>query len=202
SVLRIAVVGLMLIQCGCGSEQQAKTGFLKDYSRLRKVSDSTLRYVNSAAVSRYSNFMVDSVGMHFHHGSKAIKERSKGNVTQREMNDITNYMHSKLVAAVRNSGNNIVYRAGPGVARIRVAITDITTSELISLMPTARAISKAGVGGASMEAEIVDSMTGEQVAALVESRKGSRIPLADLGKWDSTKRVIDEWAKSLQARLR
>jgi len=32
----------------------------------------------------------------------------------------------------------------------------------------------AGVGGAAMEAELVDSVTGKQIGAVIESRKGSR----------------------------
>lgn len=197
----VVVVAAILMQCGCDSQQQSKTGFLTDYSRLRQESDTTLRNVNQRALDKYSNFIVDDVAVHFHHGSKAIKERSEGKLTQRDINDITNYMHSRIVEAVRNSGKNVVYRVGPGVARIRVAITDISNSDLISLMPTARLATKAGVGGASMEAEIVDSMTGEQIAGIVESRKGSRIPFSDLGKWDTAKQVINEWANNLQKRL-
>ncbi len=201
NVSMIVAVVVILAQFGCDGGGAAKTGFLSDYSRLRKESDSRLRNVNQRALNKYPSFIVDTVVMHLHHGSKAIKARTDGKVTQRDIDDITNYMHAKIVEAVRNSGKNVVYQPGPGVARIRAAITDISTSDLISLMPTARIITKAGVGGASMEAEIIDSMTREQVAALVESRKGSRIPLSDLGKWDSTKRVIDEWANDLQKRL-
>ncbi|MHC4215556.1 MAG: DUF3313 family protein, partial [Planctomycetota bacterium] len=70
-----------------------------------------------------------------------------------------------------------------------------------SLLPTAKVVG-AGIGGASMEAEIVDSMTGEQIGAVVESKKGSKMPFANLGEWDAAKQVIDDWAKRLKDNLR
>ena len=200
SVLMVVVVGLMLIQCGCGSEGAARTGFLTDYSQLRKESSSTLRNVNQRSLAKYSSFIVDPVEVHFPRGSKAVEHRTNGKLTQRQLTDLTNYMHAKIVEAVRNSGNKIAYQPTAGVARLRVALTDLDRSSAASLMPAAKIIG-AGVGGASMEAEIVDSMTGEQIGAVVESKTGSKMPFANLGEWDAAKQVINDWAKRLQARL-
>jgi hypothetical protein len=200
SVLMVAAVGLMLIQFGCGSKEMAQTGFLTDYSRLRKESDTSLLNMNDRALARYSNFIVDRVEVHFHKGAKAIEERTKGKLTQQEINDLTSYMHSKIVEAVKASGNSVAYKPASGVARIRVALTDIDESTAASLLPQAK-LAGVGIGGASMEAEIVDSMTGEQIGAIVQSKKGSRMPFANLDKWDATKQVIGDWAKRFQKRL-
>lgn len=191
----------MLVQCGCDGGAAAKTGFLTDYSHLRREPDTTLRNVNQRALAKYSNFMVDPVEVHFHRGSKAVEHRTKGKLTQQKVTDLTNYFHTMLIKAVEDSGNRVVYQPAAGVARIRVALTDIDKSTVISLMPTAKVIGGTVIGGASMEAEIVDSMTSEQVAAVVESRKGTRIPFANLGDWDAAKQVIGDWAKRLQKRL-
>ena len=201
SVLMVVAVVVMLVQCGCGGGGTVKTGFLTDYSRLRKESDTTLRNVNQRALAEYSTFIVDPVEVHFHRGSKAVEHRTKGKLTQRQVTDLTNYFHTQIVKAVEDSGNRVAYQPAAGVARIRVAITDIDKSSLLSLMPTGKVIAGAGIGGASMEAEILDSMTGEQVAAIVESRKGTRIPFANLGAWDDAKQVIKDWGKSLQKRV-
>ena len=201
SVLTVVAVGLMLIQCGCGPGKATKTGFLTDYSRLSKESDSSLRHINKGALARYSNFIVDPVKVHFHRGSKAIEHRSKGKLTQRQVSDLTNYFHAKIVKAVEDSGNRVVYRPAAGVARLRVALTDIDKSTAASLLPTTKLIG-AGIGGASMEAEVVDSMTGEQIGAVVESKMGTRIPFANLGEWDAAKQVMDDWAKRLGQRLK
>ena len=194
SMLMVAVIGMMLIQCGCGGVG-AKTGFLTDYSRLRKESNSSLRYIKEGALARYSNFIVDPVEVHFHN-----KAKSKGKLTQQQMTDLTNYMHARIAKAVEDSGKRVVYQPGSGVARIRVALTDIDKSSAASLLPQAKLIG-AGIGGASMEAEVVDSMTGEQIGAVVESKMGSRMPFANLGEWDAAKQVMDDWAKRFQKRL-
>jgi hypothetical protein len=196
TVLMVVAIGLMLIQSGCGSEGPAQTGFLTDYSRLREESDTSLRYINERALAKYSSFIVDRVEVHFHSGAK-----SKGKLTEQQISDLTNYMHAKIVKAVEDSGNRVAYQPVAGVARIRVALTDINKSSAASLLPQAKLVAGAGIGGASMEAEIVDSMTGEQIGAVVESRKGSRMPFADLGKWDAAKGVMNDWAKRLQKRL-
>jgi hypothetical protein len=56
-------------------------------------------------------------------------------------------------------------------------------------------------GGATMEAELVDSMTGKQIGAVMESGKGSRIPFSNLGDWTAAKGVMDGWAARFQKRL-
>lgn len=200
NVLMIVSIGIMAVMCGCDGGGSIKTGFLTDYSRLRTESSTTLRNVNKSALARYSNFIVDPVEVHFHSGAKAIEEQTKGRLTQRQLTDLTNYMHSRIIKAVQNSGNRIVYQPSAGVARLRVALTDISASTAASLMPTAKLVG-AGIGGASMEAEVIDSMTGEQIGAVVESKKGSKMPFANLGEWDAAKQVIDDWAKRLRENL-
>ena len=199
-VLMVVAIGLMLIQCGCGPGSAVKTGFLTDYSRLSKESNSTLRYINNRALAKYSNFIVDPVEVHFHRGAKAVEHRTKGKLTQQKVTDLTNYLHARIVEVVKNSGNRIVYRPAAGVARLRVALTNIDRSTAASLLPTAKMVG-AGIGGASMEAEVVDSMTDEQIGAVVESKKGSIIPFANLGEWDAAKQVMDDWAKRFKKRL-
>ncbi len=200
NLLMVVAIGLMLIQCGCESQQVVKTGFLTDYSRLQSESSTSLRHINRGALAMYSKFMVDPVEVHFHRGSKAIEHRTGGKLTRRQVTDLTNYLHARIIKAVEDSGNRVVYQPGPGVARLRVALTDIDRSTAASLLPTAKVIG-AGIGGASMETEVVDSMTGEQIGAVVESKKGSRMPFANLGEWDAAKQVMDDWAKRLQKRL-
>ena len=195
SVLMILAVGMMLIQCGCGSEGAARTGFLSDYSRLQTESSTSLRYVNTRALAKYSSFIVDPVRVHFHSGSK-----SKGKLTQQQISDLTSYMHANIISAVLDSGNNVVYKPAPGVARVRVALTDIEKTNAINILPQASLLG-AGLGGASMEAEVIDSMTGEQIGAVVESQKGSRIPFSNLGEWTTSKKIMDDWANRFRQRL-
>lgn len=188
------VMALVLFN-GCGGGTKAKIGFLSDYSKLQKESDSSLRYVNEKAVAGYSGFMVDPV--------KAVlsdKAKSEGKLTEQQIMDLTNYLHTKILEAVKGAGKKVVYQPAAGVARVRVALTDMEKSSAVSLLPQA-SLMGAGIGGASMEAEVVDSMTGQQIGAVVESGKGSRIPFTNMGDWTAAKNVIDGWAARFQKRL-
>ena len=200
SVLMVVVIGLMVIQCGCGGVQQARTGFLSDYSKLKAASDESYRYVDEQAIDKYSGFIVDEVKVHFFTGASAIKAKSEGKITEKELKDLTNYFHSAIVKAISDSGRKVVHHSGPGVARIRVALTDIKETGALNVLPQASLLG-AGIGGAAMEAEVVDSVTGRQIGAVVESRKGSRIPFSNLGDWATAKSVMDHWANRLKERL-
>ncbi len=199
-VLMVVAVGLMLVQCGCESGGPVRTGFLTDYSRLRAESDTSLRYINEQALGAYSGFIVDEVKVHFFTGASAIEAKSEGKITEQELKDLTNYFHSAIVKAISDSGRKVVHRAGPGVARIRVALTDIKETGTLNVLPQASLLG-AGIGGVAMEAEVVDSVTGKQVGAVVESRTGSRVPFSNLGDWGTAKGVMDDWAKRLQKHL-
>ncbi len=200
-LLMIVAVGLMLVQCGCESGGQARTGFLTDYSRLRAVSDTSLRYVNKGALAGYSGFIVDRVDVHFHSGAKGIEEKSKGELTEQDLADLTNYFHAAIVKAISNAGDKVVHQPATSVARIRVALTDIEKTGALSVLPQASLLG-VDLGGVSMEAEIVDSMTGEQIAAVLETQKGSRVPFSNLGEWTTAKNIMDDWAKRLQKNLK
>ena len=199
-VLMILAIILLAFQCGCGGKDLAKTGFLSDYSKLSAESDHIMRYVDEEALDSYSNCIVDRVQLHMHSKSKVRKELKEGDVTNQDVKDLTNYMHSAVVKAVKGAGKKIAYNPGPGVARLRVALTDIEKSSLVSAIPQASLLG-AGIGGASMEAEMVDSQTGEQIGATIQSRDGSKLPFSNLGEWTTVKKVIDKWAEELQERL-
>lgn len=195
TVLTIGIVGLLLAQSGCGSKEMTTSGFLTDYSRLEKVSDTSLRYLKEGALGNYSHFIVDPVEVHFYEGAK-----SKGRLTDQQLFDLTNYMHSKINEAVVASGNRLTYRPAPGVARIRAALTDINKTSLLNILPPASLL-EFGVGNVAMESEMIDSETGEQIGAAVEMQKGSRIPFTNLGEWTTARKIMDDWGKRLKKRL-
>lgn len=199
-VLMVVASCIMVVICGCGGVEQSKTGFLSDYSKLRAASDDSYRYVDERALDKYPSFIVDEVKVHFFTGASAIDAKSEGKITQQELKDLTNYFHSAIVKAISGSGRKVVHRAGPGVARLRVALTDIKETGALNVLPFA-SLAGTGVGGAAMEVEVVDSVTGKQIGAVVESRKGSRVPFSNLGDWGTAKGVMDHWANRLKERL-
>ena len=194
-MLAMSLVAAMVLFTGCGSKEMKKTGFMSDYSKLEKESDTTMRYLDKGAVANYSSYIVDPVQTRFYSNPKA-----KGKLTDEQIKDLTNYMHTKAAEAVTEAGLKVVHHPAPGVARIRIALTNIEKTDAINMLPQASLLG-AGIGGASMEAEVIDSMTGKQIAAVVQSGKGSRIPFANLGDWTAAKGVMDKWAKNEQKKL-
>ncbi len=202
SVLIIAMSVILAGINGCSKEQKGPvmTGFLSDYSKLEAASDTSYRYLDKAAFSRYTSFIVDPVTVHFKEGAKAIEKKSEGKLTDKDMMDLTNYFHDAIVKSITDAGYSISYQPRYNVARIRVAITDIEETSALNVLPQASLLG-VGVGSVTMEAEIVDSVTGKQRGAVIESQKGSRIPFSNLGDWGTAKGIMDNWAKRFKERL-
>ena len=194
-MLAVSFVTALVLLNGCGGGELAKTGFLSDYSKLQKESDSVLRYVDEAAAPKYTGFIVEPIQTRF-----VSESKSKSQLTAQQLKDLTGYMHSKVVEAVKAAGLTTATQPAPGVGRIRIALTDIEKTGAINMIPQASLLG-AGVGGASMEAEIVDSVTGEQIGAVVQSKQGSKMPLSNLGDWTAAKGVMDAWASRFQKTL-
>jgi hypothetical protein len=203
SILMIMAAVILAGICGCGGPKDpVTTGFLSDYSNLQRVSDSSCRYIDKAAFGQYTAFIVDPVVIHFQDGAKAIEKKSEGKLTEQDMTDLANYFHAIIIKAITDAGYSITYQPRYNVARIRVAITDLEeTNVLLATVPTTRAVMNAGAGGAAMEAEFVNSMTGKQIGAVVESKAGSRIPFTGLSDWGGAESAMEAWAKRLKERL-
>ncbi|MHC4231217.1 MAG: DUF3313 domain-containing protein [Planctomycetota bacterium] len=192
-IIVLALVAITLATAGCGGKHREPTGFLSDYSKLVEESGSTLRYMNEAALDRYSGFIVDPIQTRI--------DDPDGALTDEDIADLTSYMYDKVVEAIQKSGDRIAYRPAADVARLRIAFTDIGKSHPISILPYS-SIAGFGIGGASAEAELVDSITGEQIGAVVQSKEGqSKVPFTTLGDWTAAKQTIDTWAKNLEKRL-
>ena len=197
SLLMAVAVIVMAMQYGCGPKRPQTTGFLSDYSRLEAVSDTSMRFVNMQKLGRYSKFILDPVDVHFHRTSKGTDLSSE---ELAELGQLGRYMYSAIHNAVLDH-YSIVRKSGPGIARIRIALTDIEkSSPALNVIPHTKLVG-VGLGGASMEAEVVDSVTGEQIGAVVLSQKGKRLSLEGLSKWGDAKAVIDDWAQRFKERL-
>ena len=192
-LLTVLAVALMVVQCGCSAKLGKQTGFLSDYSKLERVSDVSYRYVGPK-IGSYSKFIVDPVKTHFHTGSKANE------LSEQELTDLRSYMHTALVNAI-SDGYTIAYQPGPGVARLRAAITDLKKSKIVQNIWPGSKLAGTGLGGASAEIEVVDSQTGAQLAAGIESQLGNRFSLDGVSTWGDAKAVMDDWAERIRQRI-
>lgn len=191
-VARVAAcVTMSIAAIGCSSAKLTHTGFLSDYTKLAKAESGTMRYV-SPSLRDYNAFIVDPVQI----------RAARSHVTAEQRAEVARYMRDTIARVLSEGGLKVATDQGVGVARLRVAITDVQDSKWYLNIHPATSVTGTGRGGASMEAEVIDSITGEQVAAVVRTGASKRFELNPFSTLDDVKNVIDQWAKDASDRLR
>ena len=210
---------LLLVALGasCATTYQtrsAKTsGFLGDYSQLRKGRgpEPLLIYRNPAAdVRAYDKILIDPIVGYMGEGSRLNK------LSKEDRQALLDYFHATLREQL-GQDYPIVDRPGPGVLRLRIALTDARGTKpvldtLSTVVPVGLAISaleRAALGktlttgSVRIEAEALDGETGVRLAALVDERVGAKITgrFDKWSKWQDARDAFDYWAARLRATL-
>jgi len=186
---------ILLCACATTVSEQDQSGFLSDYSKLERIDDSALLFIDETA-GDYSSFIIEPVVITFR------QPPDKQDFTDEELSELTAYYEEAVTEALsRNEGYPIVERPGPGVARMRIGITDVEETIGVLNISIYTKITGLGLGGASFEGEIVDSVTGKQLAAAVRWGTGSRILKAGITHMGDAKIAINRWAKDLRAQV-
>jgi len=94
----------------------------------------------------------------------------------------------------------VVEEPGPKVLRIRSTITDIDTSNpALNVLTTLALFVPLDMGGAAIEVEFFDSITGERVAAMVDQKTGTPLQLkSSFSRFGQSNGAFGEWAKELK----
>ena len=168
------------------------SGFLSDYSKLSpsKIPDMKGAYVFKTKKSwtPYKLVILEPVKVHLRPGAAGRKQ------SPAELQNLAKYFESRLNAALGDSFP-VVDSPGFGVMRIRAALVDATPN-----MPLSKGFSATPVVGTTgVELEILDSVTGEQLAAAVDSRPGKWYKLKNLTENDGyAKELLNQWAALLR----
>ncbi len=195
SALELIAFQIFLSACATPVSVTDQSGFLSDYSKLERIDDSMLQFVDETA-GDYSSFIIEPIVIAFR---QAPGEQV---FTDEELNELSAYFEEAAIDALsRDEGYPIVKSPGPGVARIRIGITDVEETIGVLNLSIYTKITGLGLGGASFEGEMVDSVTGEQLAATVRWGTGSRILKAGITHTGDAKIAIDRWAKDLRAQV-
>ena len=105
------------------------------------------------------------------------------------------YFRASLISMLELQGLTVTEDPGVNVARLRTALTDVAASTWWQKLHPVSRVTGAGTGGAAMEAEVRDSITGEQLAAVVQSATGDQFDLGAFSTLDDVKSAIDKWTK-------
>ena len=208
--LAVMLTAYLLVGCAAsGMKDVEKTGFLGNYDQLSPGSNdqAALVYFKPGTDFKpYNKLMFERIVV-----------RLADSATTREIDpamlkELTDYYQNALFSAVKG-GYEIVDQPGPGVLRVRVAITELkpsnpTANTLSTIVPVGIVVSGAtkavsgdnlGTGEAGTEMELLDAVTGERLAAAVDKRQGGKGVFR--GKWEDTKDAFDYWAGRFRQRL-
>ena len=180
---------VLLVLGGCSTTPMpVHSGFLGDYPRMRpspRISGAWGWWNPRKRISDYVKIMIDPVTVYLH-----PQAQSHG-VNPDELQELADYFRDEMASRILSSGKyEIVRRTGPGVLRIRAAITDVQPKTGL------------GVGGASVEVECLDTESGERIVAVIATRKGDPFEVqAGSSKWGHTQAVLREWAQVLREAL-
>ena len=192
-------------------DQVQVSGFLGDYSDLQPDPEGRvlLMYFKSENVlGSYTKFIIDPVFVYF-------QENEEGNgFDPEELTRLTDYFRREVAEELRTSDKfRVVFDPGPGVARFRAAITNVNpagrkanvvtkgvgvAASVGAGAPIGLFVPRVSLGDASVEVEILDSLTQERIAAMVDTRKGGRrffSMISGLKKWNDVKAAFRSWAK-------
>ena len=210
----LAVVAACLVSCtSTGQLHKAKfSGFLGDYSQLHAGEGDQAQQVYirpNVPWKIYNKVIIDPVVVY------AVEDSALGKLPPEQLQSLVDYLEAALNEQLAKNCK-IVKEPGPGIMRLRVALTDAEASRQVigvisSLTPPGIAISAlkkvatgkpTGTGTARVEMEIVDSATGQRLAAGIDAQAGNKRDfLGNLNKWDDARDAFDGWAEKLQQRI-
>ena len=214
--LGVVIYLVVLSGIGCAPSQPVKavekSGFLSDYSMLREggKGDAALIYMNpDISLGSYNKALIDPVTV-WYKGDSHLEE-----IPPRELEHIRLLLHVKIIEALRSESYDIVKEPGPGVMRIQVALTEAQASNVYmdvasTVLPISRLFSGAKkmstgthswVGKASIEGKIIDSVSGELVAAVVDRRAGGKTLQGSTNSWDDVEQAFQFWSDRFSYRL-
>jgi len=158
------------------STSQEASGFLKDYQQLQAMpGQNNTRYYEkpNTTWSQYKRIMIDPVRI------LSNQSHDKKTMSLRDRQMLARYFEIAMQNAV-GMRYRIVQKPGPGVIRVRTAVTDAKSAR-----------SWFGSGQVSMEGEILDSTDNSRLIAIVDTKS------AGVSGWDDMAKGYDRWAEQL-----
>ena len=189
------------------SAQQKDSGFLKDYSQLKSEKDplgverriwASPRFTQA----NYQKVLLEPISFY-------PSPQASDKVSMDALNEIRNYMDSAMRKALA-SAVSLTDAPGPGVARIRPAITAAAVAgvqlKAYQYVPVALAFTavKETSGGSNrdvtlfVESEVTNSVSGEPLALVVRAAQGVQVKSNEKLTLQQAKPQIDKWAESVR----
>lgn len=196
----VLLVSLLFVGA-CASTKNTPSGFLGErgvYSLMREDSELSDVMVYKAIpypLASYDRYIVPPVTIYLN------AEGKKRKIKDEDLRELAEMFRQDVIKALgaRYQASNT---PNERTAVLKLAITDTDPNiPLMNLHPGSLIIG-GGLGGGSMEADLIDSVTGRRIASVMASSKGKRYSYGSgLSKWGHTKGVFEDWAKEIGERI-
>ena len=211
----VASLLLILTLSACAASRQPRgipeeSGFLGNYSQLKpgKGDQAALVYIKpDVDWKSYTAVQFESVTLW------PGKDGGLASLSAEDQQMLADRLY-KAVHDALSKEIKIVTSPGPGVLRLRVALTEASSTMVVlnavaTIVPQIRTVTTlAGlaantsltVGSATIEGDVRDSLTQARLAAFVDKRIGQR-SLQGLGTWSQVQAAFDQWGEQFANRL-
>lgn len=209
-VMSVLLASVALVLAGCATKSQktqisrnasgvAHSGYLGDYSMLSEVTDAqgekVMRYVNpKLRPGAYQAIMLEPTRFY-------PEPQPSAQVDADTLASIQRYVDTQLQNKL-GSRIKLVSRPGPGVLRLRPAITAVG-GEKAALKPyqyipvafvATQIKGRKQTAALQMEVDVTDSMTGERMGAMVRKGEGSQLSGSNARlSLDDVRPLLDSW---------
>lgn len=189
---------VLLLMQGCASAPR-RTGFIPGDIELQPVPrDQSMLWWEHPEFSwhAYSKVILEPVQIRI---ESAQAERK---VNLGELQALAEDLRAKVAAKLAPE-YPVVEASGGDVLRIRAAITDVDPANPVLNVVTALALFvPMDMGGVSIEAEFIDSVSGRRMAAMADQKRGTPLQLAgSLKRFGHVRTAFDQWAEALKTAL-
>jgi hypothetical protein len=135
----------------------------------------------------YKTIILDAASFHFESGAQYNV------ISPLEMKELREAFHKAFVDALKGA-YPLVKQPRPDALRVRVVILNV-----VPLIQDASSDVPFSVGGASIKAEFLDSMTNERLGAVMDTKTGYKNKaVKSMDEWEHTKDVFKFWAQRLR----
>jgi hypothetical protein len=205
---------LLVIGCTATTGRRGtpdESGFLGNYSQLQPVEGypAALIYIRPGVQwSRYNSVQLDSVTLW---GDSTVKDLSP-----EDQQTLTDMLYKSLYEDL-SKYFAIVNQPGPNTLRLRVALTQAQGAKPVlrtvtTVVPQLRVLGSlvglAGdtattVGSATVEMDVLDSVTNQRLAAAVDDRKGTKVLFAKraYSTWGDVQAAFGYWSDRIAWQL-
>ncbi len=213
------ILAMMISFCfitGAGwaaEEEMPKSGFLQDYTLLKP--DDPMKAVNWVYVnekkdySTYNKIILDDVVFF------VSKDADYKGFEAQELADLGKAFQQAVIMNL-SGAYDFTDTPGPGVMRIRLAVTNLVPSNSVTgtvttIVPVGLALSAVkkavtgshiGMGEVAIEGEMIDAQTNEILGAVIDSKTGKKYKIGkSTSKWGHAIDIFNAWGKNIRARL-